>query len=225
MRRSISTPSSSDSVRRRRGEPVRPDADRAQKGGDRAAQQHHTTTVTYTGDNNVTYNKTCEPNRSDISPRRFAGVSPEVRHTTDLQEDTYPYLSILRSGSVQSDRRGRSIGASTVTLSGVDEPYTYCRTLQGNLLRQSPSKDRTALRQEPVIILGVRSAERFALKTKYFYDEQNPQGVPRGVRGDAPPEKRDGEQATGREECGRRRFWQLCPARGWQHHLSLYSNM
>ena len=28
-------------------------------------QRAQTTTVTYTGDNNVTYNKTCEPNRSE----------------------------------------------------------------------------------------------------------------------------------------------------------------
>jgi len=37
-------------------------------------QQHHTTTVTYTGDNNVTYNKTCEPNRSDISVQTIEPV-------------------------------------------------------------------------------------------------------------------------------------------------------
>jgi len=37
-------------------------------------QQHHTTTVTYTGDNNVTYNKTCEPNRSDVSVQSIEPV-------------------------------------------------------------------------------------------------------------------------------------------------------
>jgi len=48
--------------------------------------------VTYTGDNNVTYNKTCEPNRSDISIQSIEPVYlPEVRHTTDLGEYTYPY--------------------------------------------------------------------------------------------------------------------------------------
>jgi len=55
-------------------------------------QQHHTSTVTYTGDNNVTYNKTCEPNRSDISVQSIEPVYlPEVRHTTDIHEYTYPY--------------------------------------------------------------------------------------------------------------------------------------
>jgi len=69
-------------------------------------QQHHTTTVTYTGDNNVTYNKTCEPNRSDISVQTIEPVYlPEVRHTTDLQEYTYPYEYYAAGPS--SDRRGR----------------------------------------------------------------------------------------------------------------------
>jgi len=30
-------------------------------------RERHTTTVSYTGDNNVTYTKTCEPNQSDVS--------------------------------------------------------------------------------------------------------------------------------------------------------------
>jgi len=71
-----------------------------------AALQQHTTTVTYTGDNNVTYNKTCEPNRSDISVQSIEPVYlPEVRQTTELQEYTYP--TVLRGRAVQSNRRGR----------------------------------------------------------------------------------------------------------------------
>lgn len=55
-------------------------------------QDHHTTTVTYTGDNNVTYNKTCEPNLSGISVQSIEPVYiPEVRQTTKLQEYSYPY--------------------------------------------------------------------------------------------------------------------------------------
>jgi len=52
--------------------------------GRRAAPAAPTTTVTYTGDNNVTYNKTCEPNRSDVSVQSIEPVYlPEVRHITD----------------------------------------------------------------------------------------------------------------------------------------------
>jgi len=55
-------------------------------------QQHHTTTVTYTGDNNVTYNKTCEPNRSDISVRRSSRcISP--RFGTPLTFRSTPILT------------------------------------------------------------------------------------------------------------------------------------
>jgi len=47
--------------------------------------------VTYTGDNNVTYNKTCEPNLSDISVQSIEPVYlPDIRHTTDLQGTPTP---------------------------------------------------------------------------------------------------------------------------------------
>jgi len=100
-------------------------------------QQHHTTTVTYTGDNNVTYNKTCEPNRSDISVQTIEPVYlPEVRHTTDLQEYTYPYEYYAAGPSrvtaedgihrcVHCDERRRRRAVHVLS------------ELRGNLLRQS----------------------------------------------------------------------------------------
>jgi len=93
MRRSISTPSSSEqcSTTSRENRFGQTQTEYKEWAVERL-QQHHTTTVTYTGDNNVTYNKTCEPNRSDISVQTIEPVYlPEVRHTTDLQEYTYPY--------------------------------------------------------------------------------------------------------------------------------------
>ena len=55
-------------------------------------QRHHTTTVTYTGDNSVTYNKTCEPNLSDISVQSIGPVYLlEVRQTTGILEYSYLY--------------------------------------------------------------------------------------------------------------------------------------
>jgi len=48
--------------------------------------------VTYTGDNNVTYTKTCEPHLSDISVQSIDAVYlPDVRHSVQLQNDSYPY--------------------------------------------------------------------------------------------------------------------------------------
>jgi len=55
-------------------------------------QQHHTTTVTYTGDNNVTYNKTCEPNRSDISVQSIEPVT-SPRSGTPLISRSTPTLT------------------------------------------------------------------------------------------------------------------------------------
>jgi len=111
-------------------------------------QQHHTTTVTYTGDNNVTYNKTCEPNRSDISVQTIEPVYlPEVRHTTDLQEYTYPYEYYAAGPSRVTAEDGihRCVHCDT---SGVDEPYTYCPNC-GAISCDSHSKTER-LEQEPV---------------------------------------------------------------------------
>ena len=89
-------------------------------------QQHHTTTVTYTGDNNVTYNKTCEPNRSDISVQSIESVYlPEVRQTTELGEYAYPYEYYAAGPSrvTIDDGIHRCVHCET---SGGEETYTFC---------------------------------------------------------------------------------------------------
>lgn len=54
-------------------------------------REHYTTTVSYTGDNNVTYEKTGEPNRSDVTVHSVEAVYlPDVRQTTELGEYAYP---------------------------------------------------------------------------------------------------------------------------------------
>jgi len=133
-------------------------------------QDHHTTTVTYTGDNNVTYNKTCEPNRSDISVQSIEPVYlPEIWHTTDLQEYTYPYEYFVAGPSRVTAEDGihRCVHCET---SGADETYTYCSNC-GAIACDSHIKTER-LEQEPVCT-GCAVTERFALKTKYFYDEEN----------------------------------------------------
>ena len=133
-------------------------------------RNHHTTTVTYTGDNNVTYNKTCEPNRSDISVQSIEPVYlPEVRQTTELQGYSYPY-------------EYHAAGPSRVTLedgihqcvhceaSGVGESYTYCPNCGAIACDGHVETER--LEGEPVCT-GCAVTERFALKRKYFYDERN----------------------------------------------------
>jgi len=133
-------------------------------------QDYHTTTVTYTGDNNVTYNKTCEPNRSDISVQSIEpAYLPEIRQTTELQEYTYPYEYFAAGPSRATTEDGihRCVHCGT---SGVDEAYTYCPNC-GAIACDSHTKTER-LEQEPVCT-GCAVTERFALKTKYFYDEEN----------------------------------------------------
>jgi len=78
--------------------------------------------------------------------------------------------------------------------SGVDETHTYCPNC-GAIACDSHSKTER-LEQEPVCT-GCAVTERFALKTKYFYDEQNLKAF-REEYAAMPLHESDGEQATGR---------------------------
>jgi len=131
---------------------------------------HHTTDVTYTGDNNVTYTKTCEPNRSDISVKAIEPVYlPEIRHSVTLQEYSYPYEYFAAGPSRVTIEDGvhRCVHCSTT---GGTETYTYCVNC-GSISCESHTKTER-LEKEPVCT-GCAITERFALKTKYFYDEDN----------------------------------------------------
>jgi len=133
-------------------------------------QEYHTTTVTYTGDNNVTYNKTCEPNRSDVSVRSIEPVYlPAVRQTTEMLEYSYPYEYYAAGPSrvTLEDGIHRCVHCET---SSTDEPYTYCPNC-GAIACATHSKTER-LEGKPVCT-GCAVTERFALKTKYFYDEEN----------------------------------------------------
>jgi restriction endonuclease Mrr len=133
-------------------------------------QDYHTTTVTYTGDNNVTYNKTCEPTRSDISVQSIDPVYlPEVRQTTELQEYTHPYEYYAAGPSRVTVEDGIHRCVHCETSDG-DETYTYCPNC-GAIACDSHSKTER-LEEEPVCT-GCAVTDRFALKTKYFYDEAN----------------------------------------------------
>ena len=133
-------------------------------------QDHHITTVTYTGGNNVTYNKTCEPNRSDISVQSIEPVYlPEVRQTTDLQQYSYPYeyYAVGPSRVTREDGIHRCVHCEA---DDSDETYTYCSNCGAIACNSHIKTER--MKQEPVCT-GCAVTERFALKTKYFYDEDN----------------------------------------------------
>ena len=133
-------------------------------------QQAQTTTVTYTGDNNVTYNKTCEPNRSDISVQSIEPVYlPKIRQITELGEYTYPdeYYAAGPSRVTTEEGFHQCVHCETA---GGDETYTYCENCGAIACGDHIKTER--LTGEPVCT-GCAVTEKFALKTKYFYDEEN----------------------------------------------------
>jgi restriction endonuclease Mrr len=133
-------------------------------------RKYHTTSVTYTGDNNVTYTKTCEPNLSDISVQSIEPVYlPEVRQTTALGDYSYPYEYYAAGPSRVTIEDGihRCVHCDT---SGAGTEYTYCVNC-GAIACDSHIKTER-LEQAPVCT-GCAVTERFALKTKYFYNEEN----------------------------------------------------
>ena len=133
-------------------------------------REHHTTTVSYTGDNNVTYTRTCEPNRSDISVQSIDPVYlPEVRQTTELREYTYPY-EYYAAGPSRVTREDGIRRCVHCGADGVDGAYTYCANC--GAIACSDHTETERLEGDPVCT-GCAVTERFALKTKYFYDEAN----------------------------------------------------
>jgi restriction endonuclease Mrr len=133
-------------------------------------QNRHTTTVEYTGDNNVTYNKTCEPNQSDISIQSITPVYlPQVRQTTRLKSYEYPleYYAAGPSRITVEDGIHRCVHCAT---GGDGITLTYCANC-GSVNCSTHTKTER-VEQTPVCT-GCAVTKRFALKTKYFYNEEN----------------------------------------------------
>jgi restriction endonuclease Mrr len=130
----------------------------------------HTTTVTYTGDNNVTYNKTCEPKQSDISIQSIDPVYlPQIRQTVKIQSYSYPYEYYAAGPSRATIEDGihRCVHCETA---GDGGQYTYCANCGSISCTDHIETER--LEVSPVCT-GCAVTERFAFKTKYFYDGEN----------------------------------------------------
>jgi restriction endonuclease Mrr len=133
-------------------------------------RERHTTTVSYTGDNNVTYTKTCEPTRSDISVQSIEPVYlPQVRHTIELQEYSYPYEYFAAGPSRVTSEDGvhQCVHCDTA---GTDATYTYCANC-GSI--NCDSHIKTERVEGTPVCTGCAVTDQFAFKTKYFYDESN----------------------------------------------------
>jgi restriction endonuclease Mrr len=133
-------------------------------------RERHTTTVSYTGDNNVTYTKTCEPNQSDVSVQSITPLYlPQIRQSVRLGDYTHPYEYYAAGPSRVTIEDGihRCIQCDA---SGRDTEYTYC-TNCGSI--NCPDHIKTERLESTPVCTGCAVTERFALKTKYFYDEEN----------------------------------------------------
>ncbi len=131
-------------------------------------REAHTTTVHYTGGNNVDYEKTCRPNRSDVSVQAIESVYlPHVRSRLSLGEYDYRFDYYAAGPSRATTTNG--FGAC-VHCDRESEPLTYCANCGSISCDNHIRTER--LENEPVCT-GCAVTERFALKTKYFYDDAN----------------------------------------------------
>lgn len=132
-------------------------------------QNEYTTEVEYTGDNNVDYSKVCEPKKSDISIQSIRPVYlPQIRATTTLQGYDYPYefYSAGPSRVTVEDGIHRCVQCGNTG----DDTYTYCENC-GSI--NCASHIKTERWEQDPVCTGCAVTERFFLRTKYFYNQQN----------------------------------------------------
>ncbi|WP_254832828.1 restriction endonuclease [Haloglomus salinum] len=133
-------------------------------------RRRHTTTVRYTGDNNVTYTKECEPRQSDISVQSVTPIYlPQVRFGVTLGEYTHGYEAYVAGPSrvTVEDAVRRCVHCET---DASDETYTYCANCGSINCERHTKTER--LEGTPVCT-GCSVTEQFAFATKHFYDEAN----------------------------------------------------
>jgi len=132
-------------------------------------RERYTTTVEYTGDNNVTYTKECEPKQSEISISMIDPVYlPRIRQTISLESYDYRYVYYAAGPSRQTIEDGihECVHCGEKDASS----FTYCENCGSINCSSHIKTERVA--HEPVCT-GCAVTERFALRTKYFYDEHN----------------------------------------------------
>jgi restriction endonuclease Mrr len=132
-------------------------------------REKHATTVRYTGDNNVTYTKDCVPDESDVDIVDMTPVYlPRVRANVEVMEYDHPYewYETTSGKEVSEDSVHRCVQCG-----GSDgDTYTFCENC-GSI--NCPSHTKTERVEGEPVCTGCAVTERFALKKKYFYDEEN----------------------------------------------------
>jgi restriction endonuclease Mrr len=133
-------------------------------------QDRHTMTVRYTGDNNVTYTKTCEPKQSDIVVQSIEPVYlPEIQQAVELGEYSYPY-EYYAAGPSRVTLTDGIHQCQQCDTSGLQTTYTYCENC-GSI--NCPSHIETERLEDEPVCTGCAVTGRFFFKTKYFYNEEN----------------------------------------------------
>jgi restriction endonuclease Mrr len=133
-------------------------------------QDRHTTTVSYTGDNNVTYTKTCEPNQSDVSVQAITPLYlPQIRQTVQLGEYAHPYEYYAAGPSRVTVEDGIH-SCDQCSTSGQHATYTYCENCGSINCSDHVKTERV---EKTPVCTGCAVTERFAFKTKYFYNQEN----------------------------------------------------
>lgn len=132
--------------------------------------RQHTEEVTYTGGNNVTYNKTHKPRKKDIHVNDIASVYvPKIRSETKIEEHTHShhyltdtYLEVKKKDEVNKDtKKDKEPLFFTPTL------CQYCGTINDrfNIKKES-------LEDEPICKHCSRK-KRFMLRKKHFKNQEN----------------------------------------------------
>ena len=128
------------------------------------------TTVTYTGDNNVTYTRDCRPSPDDVSLRSVEPVYvPRLETTVTLGEYThgYGYDAGGDRYSTRNDGVRRCVHCETTA---PDETYTYCGNCGSINCETHIATER--LTGEPVCT-GCSVTESFFFAEKHFFDAEN----------------------------------------------------
>ena len=131
--------------------------------------RRHARTIQYTGDNNVTYTKECEPSASDVTVRDISPVYlPRIRAAIELGEYAYPYEYYAAGPSVEVIDNGvhRCVQCGDAD----DATYIYCENC-GSI--NCGSHTRVERLEGDPVCTGCAVTERFFLRRKYFYDREN----------------------------------------------------
>jgi restriction endonuclease Mrr len=129
----------------------------------------HTTTVNYTGGNNVDYSKECRPKQSDVEIQSITAVYlPVVEHEIRLGE--YEHTVEYAVAGAASETLTNPVRCVHCNEDAQKKTYTFCANC-GSI--NCPTHTKTERLEHSPVCTGCAVTESFMWSTKYFYDEEN----------------------------------------------------